>query len=64
VDGLILSVAHVGHCIISSPAGGEIIAAKVLRRDLPDPVYADFGLNVPFVEHDSGGLGVEAGAHE
>ncbi|MBI5667481.1 MAG: FAD-binding oxidoreductase [Chloroflexi bacterium] len=58
VDGLFLSVAHAGHGIMSSPAAGEIIAAKVLRRDLPHPAYADFGLDVPYVEHDAGGLGL------
>lgn len=58
VDGLFLSVAHVGHGIMASPAAGEIVAAKVLRRDLPDAVYADFGLDVPYVAHDAGGLGL------
>ncbi|NWG15675.1 MAG: FAD-binding oxidoreductase [Chloroflexi bacterium] len=56
VYGLFLSVAHVGHGVMSSPAAGEILAAKVLGRALPDPVYADFGLNVPYVEYDAGGL--------
>lgn len=56
LDGLFLSVAHVGHGVMSSPAAGEILAAKVLGRALPDPTYADFGLNVPYVEHDAGGL--------
>jgi hypothetical protein len=28
----------------------------VLGRPLPDPAYADFQLDVPWVEHDSGGL--------
>ncbi len=60
IDGLHLSVAHVGHGIMSSPAGGEIIAAKVLELPLPDPVFGQFGLDVPWVEHDSGGIS----AHE
>lgn len=56
VRGLHLSVAHVGHGIMSAPAAGEIIAAKVLRQPLPNPVYADFGLDVTWVEHDGGEL--------
>jgi glycine/D-amino acid oxidase-like deaminating enzyme len=56
VDGLFLSVAHVGHGIMSAPAAGEVVAAHVLGRPLPDPAYADFQLDVPWVEHDSGGL--------
>lgn len=57
--GLVVSVAHVGHGIMSAPAAGEIAAAHVLGRPLPCPEYADFGLNVHFVEHDSGGLSAE-----
>lgn len=56
IEGLYMSVAHVGHGIMSAPAAGEIIAAKVLNLPLPDPVFADFGLSVNWVEHDSGGL--------
>ncbi|MDK3162021.1 FAD-binding oxidoreductase [Kamptonema cortianum] len=56
VDGLFASVAHVGHGIMSAPAAGEIIAARVLGLPLPDPDFAAFGYEVPFVEHDSGGL--------
>jgi glycine/D-amino acid oxidase-like deaminating enzyme len=56
VEGLFLSVAHVGHGIMSAPATGEILASKVLGLPLPDPVYADFGIDVPYVEHDSGGI--------
>ncbi len=59
IDGLFLSVAHVGHGIMSSPAAGEIIASKVLGQPLPDPVFADFGLEVSWVLHDSGALGME-----
>jgi len=59
IDGLFLSIAHVGHGIMSSPAAGEIIAAKVLNLPLSDPSYADFGVDVPFVEYDSGGLSGE-----
>jgi glycine/D-amino acid oxidase-like deaminating enzyme len=56
IDGLFLSVAHVGHGIMSAPAAGEILAARVLGQALPDPAFADFGLDVPYVEHDSGGI--------
>lgn len=61
VDGLYASVAHVGHGIMSAPAAGEIIAARVLGISLPDPDFADFGFDVPYVEHDSGGLTPGAG---
>ena len=56
IEGLVISVAHVGHGIMSAPAGGELAAAHALGRDLPCPEYADLGLDVNFVEHDSGGL--------
>lgn len=57
VDGLCISTAHVGHGIMSAPAAGEIAAAQLLGQPLPDPLYADFGLDVTWVEHDGGGLG-------
>lgn len=56
VAGLFLSVAHVGHGIMSAPAAGEIVAARILGRPLPDTAFADFGYGVPHVEHDTGGL--------
>jgi len=56
IDGLYLSIAHVGHGIMSSAAAGEIIAARVLDLPLPDPAFADFGLDVPYAEFDHGGL--------
>lgn len=52
VEGLFLSVAHVGHGIMSAPAAGEIVASKVLGLPPPDPVYADFGYDVHWVAHD------------
>lgn len=52
IDGLFLSVAHVGHGIMSSPAAGEILAAKVLGMPLPDPSFCEFGIDVPWVEYD------------
>ncbi len=56
IEGLFLSVAHVGHGIMSAPATGEIIASRVLNQPLPDPAFVEFGLNVPYVEFDEGGL--------
>ncbi len=56
VAGLFLSIAHVGHGVMSAPAAGEIIAAKVLGQPLPDPIFADFGINVPWVAHDENAL--------
>jgi glycine/D-amino acid oxidase-like deaminating enzyme len=53
VEGLYLSIAHAGHGIMTSPAAGEIAASLILRRPLPDPSFADFGLNVPWVAHDA-----------
>src|SRR5690606_26329091 len=50
VDGLYLSVAHVGHDIMSSPAAGEIVASLVLDR--PDPIARDFALDAAWVEYD------------
>jgi glycine/D-amino acid oxidase-like deaminating enzyme len=52
VEGLVVSVAHVGHGIMSAPASGEIAAAKVLGMPLPDPSYEAFGFDVPWVEYD------------
>lgn len=52
VEGLYLSIAHGGHGIMTSPAAGEIAASRVLERDLPHPAFADFGLDVSWVEHD------------
>jgi glycine/D-amino acid oxidase-like deaminating enzyme len=56
IDGLFLSVAHSGHGIMTSPAGGEIIAHKILGRELPHPLYHDFAINVPYVEYDANAL--------
>lgn len=52
IDGLFLSVAHVGHGIMSSPGAGEIIACKVLGKPLSHPSLEDFGYNVSSVEYD------------
>lgn len=56
VEGLYASVAHVGHGIMTSPAAGEILACKVLDQPLPDPVFAEFGFDVPWVAYDEGVL--------
>jgi glycine/D-amino acid oxidase-like deaminating enzyme len=52
VEGLIYSVAHVGHGIMTAPAAGEIVASLVLDQPLPHPAYADFGLKAAFAEYD------------
>jgi glycine/D-amino acid oxidase-like deaminating enzyme len=56
IDGLFLSIAHVGHGIMTAPAAGEILARKVLRQPPDKPEYAAFGLDVPWVEYDEGVL--------
>jgi glycine/D-amino acid oxidase-like deaminating enzyme len=56
VEGLYVSIAHVGHGIMSSPATGEILACRVLGLPLPDPRFEDFGLDVPWVDYDEGVL--------
>lgn len=56
VKGLYLSIAHSGHGIMAAPSAGEVVAAKVLNRPLPDPIFADFGIDVPWVEHDENAL--------
>jgi glycine/D-amino acid oxidase-like deaminating enzyme len=56
VDGLFVSIAHVGHGIMSSPAAGEILARRLLGLPQADPTFADFGLDVPWVAHDEGVL--------
>lgn len=61
VNGLFASVAHVGHGIMSAPAAGEILAARVLGQPLPDPDFVAFGYHVPFIEHDSGGISAGGG---
>jgi len=53
VEGLIYSVAHVGHGIMTAPAAGEIVASLVLDQPLPHPAYADFALTASFAEYDA-----------
>ncbi|MBK8022911.1 MAG: FAD-binding oxidoreductase [Chloroflexi bacterium] len=53
IAGLILSVAHVGHGVMTAPAAGELAAAHALGLPLPHPDYAAFGLDVPYVEYDA-----------
>jgi hypothetical protein len=52
VQGLFVSIAHGGHGIMTSPAAGEIMAAKVLGKPFAHPRFADFGIGVGWVEHD------------
>jgi glycine/D-amino acid oxidase-like deaminating enzyme len=56
IEGLFLSIAHVGHGIMSSPAAGEILASKVLGLPLSDPDFSAFGLDANWVEYDEGVL--------
>lgn len=56
IDGLFVSIAHVGHGIMSSPAAGEIIAAKILGEPLGDPTFTDFGFDAKWVEYDNNAL--------
>jgi glycine/D-amino acid oxidase-like deaminating enzyme len=56
VEGLFVSIAHVGHGIMSSPAAGEILASKVLGLRLPEPEFAQFGFDAAWVEYDEGVL--------
>ncbi|MBZ0303795.1 MAG: FAD-binding oxidoreductase, partial [Anaerolineae bacterium] len=56
IDGLFVSVAHVGHGIMSSPAAGEILAHKILGRPLPDPHFEAFGFDTHWVEYDENTL--------
>ena len=56
LDGLFLSVAHVGHGIMAAPSAGEILAARVLKLPFAEPAFADFGLDVPWVRYDENAL--------
>jgi glycine/D-amino acid oxidase-like deaminating enzyme len=56
IEGLFVSTAHAGHGIMTSPAAGEILACKVLRRELSSPLFTQFGIDVPWVEHDDNAL--------
>ena len=56
LDGLFLSVAHVGHGIMTAPSAGEILAARVLGLPFAQPAFADFGLDVPWVQYDENAL--------
>ena len=56
VVGLFMSIAHVGHGIMTSPAAGELLANKVLGQPLSEPIYADFALGVPWVPYDENAL--------
>ena len=56
IEGLYLSVAHVGHGVMSSPASGEMVAAYVLGNEQSDPIFKDFRLNVKEVKDDGGTL--------
>lgn len=52
VAGLVVSVAHKGHGVMSAPAAGEIAAHHLLGLPLPHAAYADFGFDVPWAAYD------------
>ncbi len=56
VEGLFVSIAHVGHGIMTSAAAGEIIAAKILNQPPQVPNFGDFGWDVAWVEYDENAL--------
>ena len=53
IGGLFVSIAHVGHGIMTSPATGEHAASLILGKDLPDPSFRDFSFETTWVEHDA-----------
>ncbi len=52
IGRLFVSIAHVGHGVMTSPAAGEIMAQRCLNLPLSHPRFADFGWNVHWVEYD------------
>ncbi len=56
IDGLFVSIAHVGHGIMTSPAAGEILARKLLGLPPAEPEYAAFDFGANWVEYDEGVL--------
>lgn len=55
-QGLFLSIAHSGHGVMTSPAAGTIIAAKVLGYPLAHSLYAQFSLDTKWVAYDDNAL--------
>ena len=56
VDGLFVSIAHVGHGIMTSPASGEIIAHKILEKPVPIPLADQFGFATTWIPFDENAL--------
>lgn len=56
VEGLFLSTAFVGHGVMFSAAGGEILASKVLGEDPLHPLFSQFDLDITHVATDGGEL--------
>lgn len=56
INGLFVSVAHVGHGIMTSPASGEIIACKILQQPLDSTLYTQFGFDAHWVAYDENAL--------
>jgi len=52
VHGLFVSVAHVGHGIMTAPAAGEIAASLLAECELPDPLYKDLSFSTHWAAHD------------
>lgn len=56
VAGLFVSIAHVGHGIMSSSAAGEILARKIMGQAQPDPLFEQFSFDTHWVAHDENAL--------
>ncbi len=55
LDGLVLSVAHAGHGIMTAPAAAHMAASLALGKTPRIPLWQDFGLGVERVAYEEGG---------
>ncbi|MFN8497847.1 MAG: FAD-binding oxidoreductase [Anaerolineae bacterium] len=55
VEGLVLSIAHAGHGIMTAPAAAHIAASLALGKTPRIPLWQDFGLGVGRVAYEEGG---------
>ncbi|MFN8471537.1 MAG: FAD-binding oxidoreductase [Anaerolineae bacterium] len=55
LDGLILSVAHAGHGIMTAPAAAHIAASLALGKTPRIPLWQDFALSASRVPYEEGG---------
>ena len=53
-DGLVLSIAHAGHGIMTAPAAAHIAASLALGKTPRIPLWEDFGLGVEQAAHEEG----------